>query len=410
MTRTPPARAPALGILALNGGASSLKFALFNANPPLTRILDGKIDRIGLPEATLVLRRAGETSKTQTLEAKDQRGAVAALLPRIASELTRGELGGIGHRIVHGGNRHNEPCIITAEVRAELQRTSQLDPEHLPLELDLIDRVGQQWPDVVQIACFDTAFHKDLPKVAQLLPLPRRFFEAGVRRYGFHGLSYTFLLEELERTSGQQAASGRLVLAHLGSGTSLTAVAGRRSIDTTMAFTPASGVPMGTRSGDLDPGIVGYLARTEGMSTERFIQLVNRESGLLGISGVSSDIRDLLARAPVDVHAAEAIDLFCYEITKRIGALAAAMGGLDGLVFTGGIGENAATIRARICEKLGFLGLHLDPSKNEAGVPVISQDGATVTIRVIRTDEERVIAEAVARILETDPRAKAGAR
>jgi acetate kinase len=318
-------------ILTLNGGASSLKFALFEAKPPLTRILRDKVDRI-----------------------EDQRGAVAKLLPRIASELPRGALGAIGHRIVHGGNRHTEPCIITPDVRGELQRASQLDPEHLPFELELIDSAGRQWPDVVQIACFDTAFHKDLPMVAQRLPLPRRYFEAGVRRYGFHGLSYTFLLEELERNAGRQAAEGRLVLAHLGSGTSLTAVAGRRSIDTTMAFTPASGVPMGTRSGDLDPGVVGYLARTEGMSTERFTQLVNRESGLLGISGTSSDIRDLMDRAAVDAAAREAIDIFCYEITKRIGALAAAIGGIDGLVFTGGIGENAAPIRARIWREAGF--------------------------------------------------------
>ena len=376
-----------IGILTLNGGASSLKWALFEAKAPLTRILDGKIDRI-----------------------QDQRAAVAALLPRIASELPRGEPGAIGHRIVHGGSRHTEPCVITPDVRAELQRAVQLDPEHLPFELELIDSASRQWADVVQIACFDTAFHKDLPKVAQLLPLPRRYFEAGVRRYGFHGLSYTFLLDELERTAGREAAHGRLVLAHLGSGSSLTAVAGGRSIDTTMAFTPASGVPMGTRSGDLDPGVAGYLARTEGMSTERFTQLVNRESGLLGISGVSSDIRDLLARESSDVRAGEAIELFCYEIAKRIGALAAAMGGIEGLVFTGGIGENAAPIRARICERLGFLGIRLDPARNDAGAPVISHERATVPVRVMHTDEERVIAESVVRILETHPRAKAGGR
>jgi acetate kinase len=394
-------RDPMFGILTLNGGASSLKFALFHAKPTLSRILDGKIDRIGQPEATLALRRAGGASETQRVDVNDQGAAVTLLLPRMASELKGLGLGAIGHRIVHGGNRFTEPCIVTPDVRAELQRVSQLDPEHLPFELELMDRVGHQWPDAVQIACFDTAFHRDLPDVAQRLPLPRRLFEAGVRRYGFHGLSYTFLLDELERTAGRRVAHGRLVLAHLGSGTSLTAIVGGRSVDTTMAFTPASGVPMGTRSGDLDPGVVGYLARTEGMTTEQFIHLVNRESGLLGISGVSSDIRDLMARASVEVPAAEAVDIFCYEITKRIGALAAAMGGIDGLVFTGGIGENAAPIRARICDRLGFLGLRLDPSKNEAGAPVISHEGSPAAIRVIRTDEERVIAEAVLRILET---------
>lgn len=384
---SPGARDPAFRILTLNGGASSLKYALFEATPAPTRILDGKIERI-----------------------QDQRAAVATLFPRIASELPPGPPGAIGHRIVHGGRRHTEPCIITPEVRAGLALLVQLDPEHLPFELDLIDGAGRQWPGALQIACFDTAFHKDLPKVAQLLPLPRRYYEAGVRRYGFHGLSYTFLLDELERIAGRQAAGGRLVLAHLGNGTSLAAVAGRRSIDTTMAFTPASGVPMGTRSGDLDPGVVGYLARTEGMGTERFTQLVNRESGLLGISGISSDIRDLMERASVDVRAAEAIDLFCYEITKRIGALAAAMGGLDGVVFTGGIGENAAPIRTRICERLGFLGVHLDPARNDAGAPVVSREGASVFIRVMHTDEERVMADAVVRILETHPSTKAGGR
>jgi acetate kinase len=298
--------------------------------------------------------------------------------------------------------------VVTAQVRTELQRLAHLDPEHLPFELDLIDGALRAWPEALQIACFDTAFHRDLPQVAKLLPLPRRLFEAGVRRYGFHGLSCTFVLGELERIGGRDAARGRLVIAHLGSGSSLTAVAGGRSVDTTMAFTPASGVAMGTRSGDLDPGIVGYLARAEGMSTERFVRMVNHEAGLLGVSGISSDIRDL-AKARSHPHAAEAIELFCYEITKRIGAFAAAMGGLDGLVFTGGVGENAASIRARICDRLGFLGIRLDPMKNDGGASVISPADAPVTVRVIRTDEEQVIALAVIRILETHPHAEEGA-
>jgi len=399
-----------LQILTLNAGASSLKCALFTTESHPARVFSGRIERIGQPRATLVTGHAEGHSEARPVDASDQRTAIATLLSHVASNSAWRRLAAVGHRIVHGGGRYAEPCVITAEVRAELQRMSPLDPEHLPFAIEIIDSVGRRWPDVLQVACFDTAFHQTLPKVAQMLPLPRRLFVAGVRRYGFHGLSYASLLDELGRTAGREAAQSRLVLAHLGNGASLAAVVAGQSVDTTMAFTPASGVPMGTRSGDLDPGIAGYLARTEGMSTERFTEMVNHESGLLGVSGLSADVRDVLAKAAVDARAAEAIDLFCYEIQKRIGALAAAMGGIDGLVFTGGVGENAAPIRTRVCDRLGFLGIHVDPSRNVTGAAVISPDGAPVTVRVIQADEERVIAEAVARLLDTQPRAQAGAR
>ena len=239
-----------------------------------------------------------------------------------------------------------------------------------------------------------------MPRVAQLLPIPRRFDEKGIRRFGFHGLSYAFLMEELERVAGTDASRGRVILAHLGNGSSLAAVRQGKSVDTTMAFTPAAGVPMSTRSGDLDPGLAWYLAQTENMSAEQFHRMVNHESGLLGVSETSSDMRDLLAREAADVRAAEAVALYCYQVMKSIGAFAAALGGLDTLVFSGGIGENAPVIRQRICDRLGFLGVALDDNSNTANEDVISADAGTVTVRMIRTDEEAMIARATQRILQ----------
>jgi len=238
-----------------------------------------------------------------------------------------------------------------------------------------------------------------MPRVAKILPIPRRFTAKGVERFGFHGLSYSFLMEELARLAGSQAAQGRVILAHLGNGSSLAAVRGGKSIDTSMGFTPAAGVPMSTRSRDLDLGLVGYLARTEHMTAEQFDRMANDESGLLGVSETSSDLRDLLARESDDVRAAEAVALFCYQIKKWIGSYAAALGGLDTLVFAGGIGENAPVIRARICEGLGFLGIELDSTRNEASEAMISGGASRVDVRVIPTDEEVMIAKTVSRVL-----------
>jgi acetate kinase len=249
------------------------------------------------------------------------------------------------------------------------------------------------------VACFDTAFHHDLPRVAQLLPIPRRYEAQGVRRYGFHGLSYAFLMGELARLAGAEAAHGRVVLAHLGNGASLAAVRDGTPVDTSMSFTPTAGVPMSTRSGDLDPGLVWYLARTENMSAKQFNEMVNFQSGLLGISETSSDMSDLLDREPQDVRAADAVALFCYQVKKWIGAFAAALGGLDTLIFAGGIGENASTVRARICEGLEFLGIALEEERNAANAGVISAAAGQVAVRVIRTDEELMIARSVCRVL-----------
>jgi acetate kinase len=246
------------------------------------------------------------------------------------------------------------------------------------------------------VACFDTAFHRDLPTVAKLLPIPRKYFDKGVRRFGFHGLSYSYLMEELTRLAGPQAAQGRIILAHLGAGASMAAVREGKCIDTTMSFTPTAGVVMGTRSGDLDPGLFVYWMRQEKMSADELDDLVNKKSGLLGVSGVSSDMQELLEKRGGNQHAAEAVDLFCYQARKWIGALAAALGGLDTLVFSGGIGENAAEVRAQICIGLEYLGVQLDDAGNAAKEGIISKDNGPVVVRVIATDEEIMIAKIVA--------------
>jgi acetate kinase len=300
--------------------------------------------------------------------------------------------------VVHGGPKYSEPQRITAKMVEDLHRLSPFDPEHMPEEILLIEAFQHRFPDLPQVACFDTAFHHDLPRVARLLPIPRRYEAQGVRRYGFHGLSYAFLLEELARLAGSEAAQGRVILAHLGNGASLAAVHHGKSVDTSMSFTPTAGVPMSTRSGDIDPGLVWYLARTENMSAKQFNEMVNSQSGLLGISETSSDMRDLLKCESQDVRAAEAVAVFCYQIKKWIGAFAAALGGLDTLVFAGGIGENAPTIRARICDGIGFLGIELEEKRNAANEGVISATASRVAMRVIHTDEERMIAKTVCRV------------
>ena len=309
------------------------------------------------------------------------------------------QVAAIGHRVVHGGSRFRRPESITDDVIEELRKLSPCDPDHLPGEIQLIEAFRAQDADLRQIACFDTAFHHEMPRVAKIVPIPRRFEELGVRRYGFHGLSYSYLLDELAKTGGPNEARGRVILAHLGSGASLAAVRAGQSVDTTMGFTPASGLVMGTRSGDLDPGLTRFLSQVERVSVEQFDSLVNHESGLLGVSETSSDVRDLLERQNIDVRAAEAIELFCYQAKKGIGAFAAVLGGLDTLVFTGGIGENSPEIRRRICEGLDFLGISLNSTRNESTARLISSDESPVKVRVIRTDEELMIAKSVASYL-----------
>ena len=389
-----------LRVLAINGGSSSIKFALFEAGKPMQRILQGAIEGIGRPGSALRVNGPSSSDNlSQSLTAPDHRTAVIALLDWLEERLGRDGLAGVGHRVVHGGPSYSEPRPVTTDLLKELRRLSPFDPEHLPEEILLIDAFHQRFPRLPQVACFDTAFHHDLPRVARLLPIPRRYEADGVRRYGFHGLSYEFLMEELVRLRDPAAVMGRVVLAHLGSGASLCAVLDGKSIDTSMSFTPTAGVPMSSRSGDLDPGLVGYLARTENMSAQQFHEMVNFKSGLLGMSETSSDIRDLLEYEARDVRAAEAVAVFCYQIKKCIGAFAAALGGLDTLVFAGGIGENAPVVRARICDGLEFLGVQLEGERNARSAPLISDEASSVAVRVIRTDEEHMIAKAVCHVL-----------
>jgi acetate kinase len=387
-------------ILTINGGSSSIKFALFEAGEPLRRILEGAMERIGQPEAALRVKGSNPADNfSRPATAPDHTTAVNALMDWIEERGGRDKLAAMGHRVVHGGPKYSEPQRITPEMVQELHRLSPFDPDHLPEEILLTEAFQRRFPELPQVACFDTAFHHDLPRVARLLPIPRRYEAQGVRRYGFHGLSYAFLMEELARLAGAEAAQGRVVLAHLGNGASLAAVHGGKSVDTSMSFSPTAGIPMSTRSGDLDPGLVWYLSRTEKMSAKQLNEMFNFQSGLIGISETSSDMRDLLDHETQDVRAAEAVALFCYQVKKWIGSFAAALGGLDTVVFAGGIGENAPVVRARICDGLGFLGIELEEKQNAANEGVISTAASRVALRVIRTDEELMIARTVCRVL-----------
>ena len=387
-------------ILAVNVGSSSIRFSAYQEGDPPALRLNGKIDRVGSPGVTL-------TFDDPVSKQKDKRGigdldhAATAefLIGWLEKQIGLDSISAVGHRMVTGGANYREPEPVTPRLLDDLRGISAYAPEHLPFEIAMIDLIRKRVPALPQVVCFDTTFHRDMPRVAKILPIPRRFTANGVERYGFHGLSYSFLMEELTRLAGPAKAQARVILAHLGNGSSLAAVRGGKSIDTSMGFTPAAGVPMSTRSGDLDPGLVGYLAQTEHMSAEQFHRMVNHESGLLGVSETSSDLRDLLALEQDDVRAAEAIALFCYQVKKWIGSYAAALGGLDTLVFAGGIGENAPVIRARICEGLGFLGIELDQARNEGGETVISAEASRVDVRVIPTDEEMMIAQTVRRVL-----------
>jgi len=386
-------------ILTLNGGSSSIRFCLYSLGDALELKLRGKLDRIGLDTPRLNFMGDDGIAHRQACErATDYSSAVAALLAWLDQQKVFESLSAVGHRIVHGMH-HTVPERVTQALMDELQRIVAVDPVHLPGEIDLIEALRSRTPELPQIACFDTTFHQHMPRVAAMLAIPRRFAAQGIRRYGFHGLSYAYLMEELGRCAGQAAAKGRVILAHLGNGASMAAVRDGLSIDTSMGFTPASGLPMGTRSGDLDPGLVAYLALAAQTTPAQFDAMINHESGLLGISETSSDMGDLLAIEATDPRAAEAVALFCYQAKKQIGAYAAALGGLDTLVFAGGIGENVAIVRERICAGLGFLGLALDASRNAANADVISSDASRVWVRVIRTDEELMIARSVCRVL-----------
>lgn len=392
--------------LVINGGSSSIKFAVYEIAASPKKQLSGEIDRIGIGNSTFTTREPGKESSRQPIEAADHSQAVEYLIHWLDDRTGLESIAAVGHRIVHGGPNLWQPQQVTAELLAELNRISPWDPNHLPAEISLIEAFEKHSPELPQIACFDTAFHHDLPPVARTLPLPRKFQADGVRRYGFHGLSFTFLMQELARIAGGEAAAGRVILAHLGAGASLAAVMQGKCIDTSMSFTPTAGLVMATRTGELDPGVLVYLLRSEKLSADQLDDLVNHQSGLLGISETTPDMRDLLARESSNPRAAEAVAIFCYQARKWIGAFVAALGGLDTLVFSGGIGENAPEVRRRICEPLDCFGIRIDGPRNEANSAVISTEGSRATVRMIRTDEESVIVAAVQKLLTDNPRAE----
>jgi acetate kinase len=387
-------------LLTLNGGSSSIRFALYRLDGTLTRGLSGKLDRIGIPGMCLTFQdRLGEVEESLPLTMEDGAAPEEWLLGWLEARPEFALIQAVGHRVVHGMERTG-PEWVTEALLDGLNGIVECDPEHLPRAIALMDAVRRRHPELRQVVCFDTAFHRTLPRVARMLAIPRRYDAKGIQRYGFHGLSYAYLMEELIARGDAAARRGRVILAHLGNGASMAAVRDGQSVETSMGFTPTAGLVMGRRSGDLDPGLAAYLGRTEGLSLAAYSRMVTAESGLLGISETSSDMRDLLSRASGDVRAAEAVDLFCHQAKKCVGSYAAVLGGLDTLVFSGGIGENCPTVRARICDGLAFLGIELQSERNAENAPVISRTGGQVVVRVIRTDEELMIARAVSRLMD----------
>ena len=387
-------------ILTINSGSSSLKFALFRMGEDETRLCFGDLEGIETDQGRLTVRaQNGDVLVDRHIPLPDHRTALQTLLRWIEETHTDSRLDAVGHRIVHGGAEFIQPHLITPELSTRLEGLIALAPDHLPHEIKAIQAVSQDFPAVRQVACFDTAFHRSLPHEARTFALPRNFEQEGIRRYGFHGLSCEYILQELEKEAGQPVASGRLIIAHLGGGASMTAVKDGHSMDTTMGLTPLGGLVMGTRCGDLDPGVPIYLMRTHKLSVGALDNLLTHQSGLLGVSGSSSDMEELLEKEADDPRAAEAITLFCYQAKKFLGALAAALGGLDTLIFTGGIGENSSAIRERICQDMEFLGIHLDEACNQANAPVISSESSPVMVRVMPTDEELIIARHTAALI-----------
>jgi acetate kinase len=394
-------------ILTLNGGSSSLKFSVAQATHPPRRLLRGGISSIGAGPSTLTIDRGTGDIETAPVSAATHAQAAEAVLARLESDGALPSVAVVGHRIVHGGRFSERSRRITPTLLRALRSLAPLDPDHLPAELAIVDAMATRSPAITQVACFDTTFHQTMHRVARLLPIPRLYLEAGVERYGFHGLSYTFLLEELARVAGESAARGRVILAHLGAGASLAAVLGGRCVDTTMGFTPTSGIMMATRSGDLDPGVILWLLRNERLGTDALDELVNRRSGLLGVSETTSDMRELLAHEASDPRAAEAVGLFCHQARKAVGALAATLGGVDTLVFSGGIGHKAPAVRARIANGLEHLGITIDDGRNNMNAAIISTDGGRCVVRVMVTDEESILArEALAALRRDEPGAE----
>jgi acetate kinase len=385
-------------ILVLNAGSSSIKFCVFRVDErELSRDLRGQVSGLGTA-AKFVMRRDDSLIEDRPLAQASisHAGALEQLLDAIEAHLGGAHIVGVGHRVVHGGLEFMAPTVLTEEVLDRLDRYVPLAPLHQPHNLAAIRVMLERLPGTPEFACFDTAFHRTIPEVAQLFALPPRFAAAGIRRYGFHGLSYEYIASRLPALDGR-AASGRTVVFHLGNGASMCAMVGGRSVATTMGFTAVDGLPMGTRCGSLDPGVVLFLMDELALGPREIERLIYHESGLLGMSGVSSDVRELLASdAPA---AATALDVFVYRAGRELGSLAAALGGLDAIVFTAGIGENQREIRARICRDAEWLGVELDEAANPRHGPRIATPRSRVLAFVVPTDEESMIARHVLRLL-----------
>jgi acetate kinase len=386
-------------ILVLNAGSSSLKFSVFLDGEPPELLLRGQIEELFTQPHFAARDTAGKAVGERTWEPGTKlghSGAVEFLFGWGRGKLGEHRVGAAGHRVVHGGREFTGPVLIDPGVMTALEALVPLAPLHQPHNLGAIKAVAEHAPGLPQVACFDTAFHRTQPGVAQAFALPRRYAEEGILRYGFHGLSYEYIASALPGTDAR-AAAGRTVVAHLGNGASMCALRGGQSVATTMSFTALDGLPMGTRCGALDPGVLIYLMDRHGLDARALEKLLYQESGLLGVSGISSDMRTLLTS--LDPRAAEALDLFVYRIGRELGSLAAAFGGLDALVFTGGIGENSAAVRARVCRDASWLGLELDEAANDAGGPRISRPNSRVAAWVIPTNEESMIAQHTRRLL-----------
>ena len=383
---------PRVRVLTLNTGSSSVKAAVYEIGRAEIRLRSMAATRIGLPGGRVRVTDANGTVLVDGNEAMPTHNdAIHRLLGHLDGEDATLRPDVIGHRVVHGGGRYWAPEVITAPLILSLESFIPLDPEHMPHAVSAIRAATVEYPGVPQVACFDTGFHRTLPPLARRYALPRHLSDAGVERFGFHGLSYESVMEEI-RLRESARADGRVIVAHLGNGASMAAVLEGRSVETTMGFSPAGGLVMGTRTGDLDPGVLLHLARELPMKPEELTALVNQQSGMLGVSGTTGDMGDLLKAEATDPSAADAVELFCYRAKQYLGSCAAILGGLDILVFTAGIGEHSAPVRERITAGLEFLGIIVDAERNQRHAPVISTDESPVTVRVIATNEELMVA------------------
>jgi propionate kinase len=386
-------------VLTMNRGSSTLKSALYNAANQNELLLSISIDQAAGSGSRLKIADAKGTALHESpVDSGESNGALETMLAWLGEHEYLSGLAAIGHRLVHGGPRYKEPQRVTPEFISEIEKIAPIDPDHMPAAIREIQFMAGKVPNIPQVACFDTEFHRTLPQVARMYALPRRLYDQGIVRYGFHGLSYEYIMSELQVLEAK-LANGRVIIAHLGSGASMAAVKDGKSVDTSMGFAPLEGLVMATRSGDVDPGALLYLLQQEKISAKDLSKLLNKESGLLGVSTTSGDMRALLEKSAQDSRAADAVDLFCYRAKKYIGAYAAALGGLDLLIFAGGIGEHAPAVRKRICEGLDFLGINLDSDANDKNAALISSGDSRVRVRVIETNEDLMIVRHVVSLL-----------